>query len=138
MTHGHLLEDILMTTSTFRIELAGSNYSTATRPSGQRLLDAIELMLGEVEIVEIDFNSVSPTPSFVDQCLGGFVKLHGLDTFKSRVRLLNVAEDARSLVRHVVLSRANETLHSAHTRGQARSKRRQSGFVDSKFVTTRL
>lgn len=101
----------------------------ATRPNGQELLEAIERVMGSVEQVELDFGNRSPTPSFVDQCLGGFVKLHGLSTFKQKIKLTNVAEDVKPLVRHVVLSRASETLHSAHTRA-----RRTDGRVDSTFA----
>ncbi len=126
-----------MTTSTFRFDLTLPTISMATRPNGQELLEALERMLSEVETVELDFGTRAPTPSFVDQCLGGFVKRHGLEAFKRRVKLLNVPEDSRSLVRHVVLSRANETLHAAHTRGlAARPRGRQNGCVDSRLLPT--
>jgi hypothetical protein len=126
-----------MTTSTFRFDLTLPSISMATRPNGQELLEAIERILAEVEVVELDFGARSPTPSFADQCLGGFVKRHGLDAFKRRVKLLNVPEDSRPLVRHVVLTRANEALHSAHTRGLAtRPRGRQNGCVDSRLLPT--
>ncbi|MDP3164400.1 MAG: STAS-like domain-containing protein [Hydrogenophaga sp.] len=101
----------------------------ATRPNGQELLDAIERVMATVEQVELDFGNRSPTPSFVDQCLGGFVKLHGLSVFKQKIKLTNVAEDVKPLVKHVVLTRASETLHSAHARAARLNDRLDSSFA---------
>lgn len=115
-------------TSTFRFELGSPGFAMATRPNGQELLDAIERVMGTAEVVELDFAERSPTPSFVDQCIGGFVRSHGLEAFKAKIRLVNVAEDDKPLIRHVVLSRASQR---AMPPRPSTAKSHQGGFLGS-------
>jgi hypothetical protein len=80
----------------------------ATRPHGivarQFILDALLANDG----VELDFENSSPTPSFADECIGVLASTLGLGTFKSRVRLANVPEPSKILIKHVVLRRTRE------------------------------
>lgn len=95
-----------MKTSTFEFDLVSLGTKMATRPNGQAFLDDVMSALSAYETVVIDFRGQAPTPSFADQCIGGLAALLGLEPFKQRVKLKNVAESARPLIRHVILSRA--------------------------------
>ena len=95
-----------MMTSIFRFDLGAQRIPMATRPNGQALYEKILEALDQYDLIEIDFANRSPTPSFVDQCIGGVVKSLGVEKFKARVKLRNVSEDARPLLIHVIRSRA--------------------------------
>lgn len=84
------------------------NIPMATRPNGQELLEKVLQELTKSETIVIDFGNLNPTPSFVDQCIGGIVRIHGLDFFKSHIKLQNVSEETRPLFKHVILTRAAE------------------------------
>jgi hypothetical protein len=97
-----------MTTSTFNIK--DMRLPIATRPNGQVLLEhVVQVLSSDSGSVVIDFCELNPTPSFVDQSIGGIVKSFGLELFKSRVKLVNVSDDLRPLIRHVILTRAAQT-----------------------------
>lgn len=92
-------------TTISKVRLGVGSRALATRQQGRvAFLEAAELL--EEGDVELDFQQQSPTPSFVDECLGGLVEQLGLEGFKARVRLANVPVDARALVKHVVLRRS--------------------------------
>jgi hypothetical protein len=97
-----------MTILTFNIR--DMQLQIATRPNGQVLFERVANVLNSEDgSVVIDFSELNPTPSFVDQSIGGIVKSFGLELFKSRVKLVNVSDDLRPLLRHVILTRAAQT-----------------------------
>lgn len=93
-----------MMTSTFSVGIA-SSFQLATRPNGVQAREFILNLLTEHELVELDFKGAHPTPSFADECLGILCQSLGLKEFKSRVKLTNVPDDVKPLLRHVVLQR---------------------------------
>jgi len=95
-----------MTISIFRFDLERLGTKMATRPNGQAFLDEAIKALENHQVVEIDFNLRSPSPSFADQCIGGLVRTYGLSAFKERIRLINVAADARPLIKHIIMNRS--------------------------------
>jgi hypothetical protein len=97
-----------MTTSTFKFDLGALNTQMATRTNGQEFLEQVLSALEHHQRVEIDFSHRSPTPSFADQCIGGFVRLYGFEAFKTRLKLTNVADDARPLLKHIIFTRASQ------------------------------
>lgn len=97
-----------MTTSTFKFDLGTLGTQMATRPNGQAFLEEAMAALKTHESVVLDFAHRSPTPSFADQCIGGLVRTYGLAGFKQKVRIVNLSDDAKPLVRHIILSRASE------------------------------
>ncbi|MFE1574149.1 STAS-like domain-containing protein [Comamonas odontotermitis] len=95
-----------MTTSTFEFDMGRLGTQMATRPNGQAFLNEVLFALETYHTVVLDFADRVPTPSFADQCVGGLAMHLGLESFKDRVKLKNVAESARPLVRHVIISRS--------------------------------
>ena len=77
----------------------------ATRPNGVEALLFITDAPVTHEVLELDFSGANLTPSFADECLGGLCKSLGLSAFKRRVRLINVADEVKPLLRRVVLAR---------------------------------
>ncbi|MGY4828207.1 STAS-like domain-containing protein [Sphaerotilaceae bacterium SBD11-9] len=53
-------------------------------------------------MVEIDFAGVSLTPSFADEFVGGIAASLGSSEFLARIKLSNVSEDSKSLIRYVM------------------------------------
>ena len=96
-------------TSTFKFDLGARATKMATRPNGQELLNEVLHALDQHYAVEIDFAFRSPTPSFADQCIGGIVKSRGIEYFKSRVKLSNVADETRPLLKHIITTRASQS-----------------------------
>ncbi len=94
-------------TSTFEFDLSALNAKMATRPNGQWFLERVLDALATNECVVINFAHRSPTPSFADQCLGGLVYQFGLAEFKRRIQIVNVSEQDRPLIKHVVLNRSH-------------------------------
>ncbi len=99
-----------MTTSTFKICIS-EHFRLATRPNGVEALLFISDALVTHEVLELDFSGANPTPSFADECLGGLCKSLGLTAYKRRVKLTNVADEVKPLIRRVVLTRAAESVH---------------------------
>lgn len=97
-----------MTTSTsiFEFKVGSLAPRTVTRPEGQICLDIISPELARNQLVVLNFLGVEPTPSFADQCIGGLVTRLGLDGFKRQIKLTNVSDSAKPLIRYVILSRA--------------------------------
>ncbi|MEC5159130.1 MULTISPECIES: STAS-like domain-containing protein [unclassified Janthinobacterium] len=76
-----------------------------TRPAGAQARAQLLALLREHESVDIDFRHRSLTPSFADECVGQLAARLGLDAFKQRVKLSNLSESSRPLVKHVILTR---------------------------------
>ncbi|MFZ7319702.1 STAS-like domain-containing protein [Comamonas jiangduensis] len=96
-----------MTTSIFEFNMGLLGTKMATRPNGQSFLEDVLAALASYDSIIIDFDNRAPTPSFADQCIGGLASQLGLETFKQRVKLKNVSDSSRSLVKHVILSRSS-------------------------------
>ena len=98
-----------MTTSTgiFRIAIR-SRFPLATRLNGREARDFVLACLREHEVVVLDFEHFAPSPSFADECVGRLAQTIGLGSFKSRIRMANVPEPAKPLIKHVVLRRTRE------------------------------
>jgi hypothetical protein len=97
-----------MTTSTSRLDLQIAFPGMASREMGSVALAKSIDALADAEVLELDFGGASPSPSFADQCIGGLASRLGLDVFRVRVRIKNLAPDASPLLRHVVLRRSAE------------------------------
>lgn len=98
-----------MMTSTFKVQVRDIAQNLSTRPVGVIARGRLIELLNDYSNIEVDFENISLTPSFADECIGRLAAEIGLDQFKSRVKLLNVSESTRPLVRHVVLTRCRES-----------------------------
>jgi hypothetical protein len=95
-------------TSTFRINIEDVASEMTTRVVGGQARMRILNFLREHESIDIDFGNRSITPSFADECIGQLAAKLGLPGFKSRVRLSNLSDSSKPLVKHVILTRCNE------------------------------
>lgn len=100
-------------TSTFRVAIP-ERFKLATRPNGVEARNFVLHALEEHDFVELDFMGVHLSPSFADECVGILCQVIGWDAFRSRVRLYNVADDSKSLIRHVVARRRSQEHVSTH------------------------
>jgi hypothetical protein len=100
-----------MTTSTFRICVHDS-FHVSTRPNGVAARNYVLNILKDHSVVELDFRDAHPSPSFADECVGVLCATIGWEEFKARVKLTNVPDDSRALMKHVMVKRRNE--HHAH------------------------
>ncbi|MCG2585527.1 STAS-like domain-containing protein [Massilia sp. TS11] len=100
----HFLRGSTMMTS-FSVDIMSLATELTTRPVGAQARQQLLDLLHEHDHIEIDFHDQSLTPSFADECIGRLAAQIGLIDFKNRVKLVNVAANARPLVRHVILTR---------------------------------
>lgn len=94
----------MMTTSRFVILEEAS--VLATRSAGRDLRAILMDRLQDSAHVVLDFHDVPLTPSFADEFLGVTIETIGREQFKQRVTMVNLSEAAKSLVRHILNSRA--------------------------------
>lgn len=97
-----------MTSSSFRVAIP-EQFKLATRPNGVEARTYVLSVLHSHASVELDFLGVTPTPSFADECIGILCRTLGWDEFKKRIRLSNVPEESKSLIKHVVHKRRAES-----------------------------
>jgi hypothetical protein len=101
----------MMMISSFRIDIDEVASELTTRPVGAEARSILLGLLDEYESIEIDFHNKSLTPSFADECIGQLAAQVGLSDFKSRVKLMNLQESSRPLVKHVILTRCSVPHH---------------------------
>jgi hypothetical protein len=97
----------MMMTTSFKINVLDS-FRLSTRPNGVEARKYVLAALKEHDVVELDFQNVHPSPSFADECVGVLCATIGWSAFRSRVRLMNIPDDSRDLIRHVVAKRRGE------------------------------
>ena len=96
-----------MMTSLANVDILDIASDLTTRPVGAAARKHLLDLLDEHDSIEIDFHDRSLTPSFADECIGQLAAKIGLNNFRSRVKLVNVGESSRPLIRHVILTRCN-------------------------------
>lgn len=97
----------MMMISIFSVDIDQVAAELTTRPVGARARAALLGLLKEHDSIDIDFHNKSLTPSFADECIGQLAAQIGLDGFKNRVRLTNLSESSRPLIKHVILTRCS-------------------------------
>lgn len=97
----------MMTTSTFNVDIAQIASELTTRPVGAAARHQLLALLNEHTSLHIDFHHRSLTPSFADECIGQLAAQLGLEPFKHRVKLKNLAAASKPLVKHVILTRCH-------------------------------
>ena len=93
--------------SIFSIDIDDIASELTTRPVGAQARTRLLDMLHDHDSIDIDFHHKSITPSFADECIGQLAALIGLHDFKNRVKLSNLSEASRPLIRHVILTRCS-------------------------------
>lgn len=100
-----------MMISIFNVDISDIASELTTRPVGACARKHLLSLLDEHESIEIDLQNKSLTPSFADECIGQLAAQLGLDEFRSRIKLSNVAASIRPLVKHVILTRCSARVH---------------------------
>lgn len=93
------------TTSNFFVRMEAS--ALATRSAGRALCERLMERLKQEQSVTVDFDGVTVTPSFADEFLGVALESLGRNVFRERITLVNIADSAKPLVRHVLNQRAH-------------------------------
>jgi len=98
-----------MTTSILTLKMPVTDIAPelTTRPIGIQARERLIQVLEDYDMIEVDFLNRSLTPSFADECIGRLAAIIGLSEFKKRVKLINVSESTRPLVKHVILARCS-------------------------------
>jgi hypothetical protein len=96
-----------MTTLIFKVAVTDIAPELTTRPTGAQARGRLIQALEDFEAIEVDFRGKSLTPSFADECIGRLAATIGLGEFKRRVKLTNLNESTKSLVKHVILTRCS-------------------------------
>jgi hypothetical protein len=85
----------------------------STRERGEIARRALRDALDRSPVIVIDFAGATPTPSFVDECLGRLLVDVGAEQFRRRVKIENLESSTRLLLRNV-LSRRAHSIEEAH------------------------
>jgi hypothetical protein len=97
-----------MTTSIFSVALGELASNVTTRSVATNARHRLLALLEEHEVVSVDLQQKNLSPSFADECIGQLAGQLGLQQFKQRIQLKNVADVCKPLVRHVVLNRCSK------------------------------
>lgn len=90
--------------SIFNISIS-EEFETSTRPNGVSARHYILERLKNHDKINLDFAGETPTPSFVDECIGQLISEIGWDGFKARVQISNPNRSTGSLIKHVMSRR---------------------------------
>jgi hypothetical protein len=99
-----------MTTLIYKVSVRDIASELSTRTMAELARQKLISILKEFEGVEVDFDFISLTPSFADECIGRLAAEIGLVELKKRVKLFNVHESSKPLVKHVILRRCSQRL----------------------------
>lgn len=95
-----------MTTSTFfKVSVTDIANELSTRPVGAIARTKILSLLERFDGVEVDFLQRSLTPSFADECIGRLAAEIGVAEFKRRIKIVNLQDATKPLVKHVIMTR---------------------------------
>lgn len=94
-------------TSTSKICVLEIADDLTTRAVGAEARRVLIYALQKFEEIEVDFCEKSLTPSFADECIGQLAARLGLNEFKRRVKMCNLNESAKPLLKHVILTRCS-------------------------------
>lgn len=106
----------MTSSSRFVVQVEAPN--TATRPNGANARARLRELLGKVDKVTVDMSGIVLTPSFADEFLGVLLIEIGESRFRESVRIENVSDSARPLLR-TVLQRRADTSHPVQQAGAA-------------------
>lgn len=96
-----------MTSSKFNVRFEAPQ--TATRPNGVSARLKLLERLGTYDEVIVDLEGVKLTPSFADEFLGVLLVQLGVKEFRQSVRIINVSDMSRPLLKTVLNRRSSST-----------------------------
>jgi hypothetical protein len=79
-----------------------------TRQSGKKLRERVIQSIDKGDFILIDLENQTLSPSFADDSFGKTVSTIGIIKFKKSIKIINTEPSSRSLIIHVVNSRAKE------------------------------
>lgn len=90
--------------SIFKIKV-NEQFETSTRPNGVFARRYILEKINNYEKINLDFSDETPTPSFVDECIGQLITDMGWDSFKRHIQISNPNESTGTLIKHIMSRR---------------------------------
>ena len=97
----------MRTSTLIKVPVTDIAPNLTTRPVGIQARERLIQALTDYDTVEIDFLGKSLTPSFADECIGRLAATLGIKEFQKRVKMTNVNESTRPLIKHVILARCS-------------------------------
>lgn len=77
----------------------------SSRQKAAQVREQLLLELDHSKILTIDLENASLTPSVADELIGGIATYIGSERFKNQIKLINVSESQRALMKHVIARR---------------------------------
>lgn len=99
----------MRTSTLIKVPVTDIAPNLTTRPVGIQARERLIQALNDYDLVEIDFLGKSLTPSFADECIGRLAATLGIQEFQKRVKMKNINESTRPLIKHVILARCSTT-----------------------------
>ena len=87
------------------ISLPNEFETLATRKTGQCAREKLIEHLSSHSCITLDFEETSISPSFADEFIGILAKDMGFDKFKQHVKLVNVSDSSKAIIKHVLSKR---------------------------------
>jgi hypothetical protein len=97
----------MRTSTLIKVPVTDIAPNLTTRPVGIQARERLIQALNDYDFVEIDFLGKSLTPSFADECIGQLAAALGIQEFQKRVKMKNIHESTRPLIKHVILARCS-------------------------------
>lgn len=92
---------------------AGSRNSLSTREFGAEVRQCILEKLELGENLVLDFGKQNVSPSFADECIGLIVQDLGFERVKKNIKLINLSDSAKSIIKHVISKRVGSRSEAA-------------------------
>lgn len=94
-----------MKMTSYKLLLKNDIAHGTSRHSGRLASAHIFSLLEAYEIIEIDFNGITLTPSIADEVIGVLAEKLGKSQFKQRIKIKNASLTEITLLKHVISRR---------------------------------
>ncbi|MBS0358848.1 MAG: STAS-like domain-containing protein [Proteobacteria bacterium] len=92
-------------TSTFKLNLHEALKKAQTRQAINQIGKTAVALLDEHKTLEIDFENIVLTPSIADGVIGALAQSLGLPAFNERIKMKNLSDNQKLLLKHVIIRR---------------------------------
>ncbi|WP_024873114.1 STAS-like domain-containing protein [Tolumonas lignilytica] len=92
------------------IDLSTDFQTLSTRDIGKLAREQLLLKLSDDNTVTLDFNGKAISPSFADEFIGILARDMGFDAFKNKVKMTNVSESSKQIIKHVINKRIYQSI----------------------------
>ncbi len=100
--------------TSFNLDFKNTIKHRSSRADAEEPRQQILHLLEKYDTVKIDLEGTLLTPSIADGVIGAIAQELGKDTFKAKVKLINLNESQRSLLKHVIARRLLQHKRNHH------------------------